>query len=369
MSETRREARAKTSSKRRGIIAGVVIASLVMLGGGGFLAWNTYETPIRRLFDLPPPDFVGEGSAPTVLVSIGDGDYGDAIAQKLFDAGVTKSFDVVYETLLADSSIVFYPGTFEMKTGMSAAAALKYLTNPDNRKVWKVTIPEGLILGDVLALLSEGTGVPLSDFKTVVADTAQFRLPEEAPSMEGYLFPATYEFEYGATAHAMITTMVKETNTRLTDLGVPLDDRYALITLASVIQREAGSNPDDFGKVGRVFTNRIENSWKLQSDATVAYGTGNLDTVWTTDAERADASNLYNTYVHDGLPVGPIGAPGEVALRAALEPTPGPWYFFVPINLKTGETVFSVTAAEHGRAVGQLQAWCRASEENAAYCE
>lgn len=369
MSETRREVRAKTSSKRRGIIAGVVIASLLTLGGGGFLAWNTFEPSIRRLFDLPPPDFVGEGSAPTVLVSIGEGDYGDAIAQKLVDAGVTKSFDVVYETLLADSSIVFYPGTFEMKTGMSAAAALKYLTNPDNRKVWKVTIPEGLIVGDVLALLSEGTGVPLSEFETVVSDTAQFRLPEEAPSMEGYLFPATYEFEYGATAHAMITAMVKETNARLTDLGVPLEDRYALLTLASVIQREAGSNPDDFGKVGRVFTNRLENGWKLQSDATVAYGTGNLDTVWTTDAERADASNLYNTYVHDGLPVGPIGAPGEVAMRAALEPTPGPWYFFVPVNLKTGETVFSVTAAEHGRAVGQLQAWCRASEENAAYCE
>jgi len=369
MSETRREARAKSSSKRRGIIAGVIIASLLTLGGGGFFAWNSFEPSIRRLFDLPPPDFVGEGSAPTVLVSIGEGDYGDAIAQKLVDAGVTKSFDVVYETLLADSTIVFYPGTFEMKTGMSAAAALKYLTNPDNRKVWKVTIPEGLILPDVLALLSEGTGVPLSDFETVAADTAQFRLPEQAPSLEGYLFPATYEFEYGASAHSMITTMIKETNARLTDLGVALADRYALLTLASVIQREAGSNPDDFGKVGRVFTNRLENGWKLQSDATVAYGTGNLDTVWTTDAERADASNLYNTYVHDGLPVGPIGAPGEIAIKAALDPTPGPWYFFVPVNLKTGETVFSVTASEHGRAVGQLQAWCRASEENAAYCE
>jgi UPF0755 protein len=113
----------------------------------------------------------------------------------------------------------------------------------------------------------------------------------------------------------------------------------------------------------------MESRWKLQSDATVAYGTGNLDTVWTTDAERADASNLYNTYVHDGLPVGPIGAPGDVALLAALNPTPGPWYFFVPVNLKTGETVFSVTGAEHDRAVGKLQEWCRASEENAAYCE
>ncbi len=369
MSETRREARAKSSSKRRGIIAGVVVASLVVLGGGVFVAWNAFEPSIRRLLDMPPPDFVGEGSEPTVLISIGDGDYGDAIAQKLVDAGVTQSFEAVYDALLADSSIVFYPGTFEMKTGMSAAAALKYLTNPDNRKVWKVTIPEGLILEDVLNTLATETGIPLAEFEAVAADTAQFRLPEQAPSLEGYLFPATYDFEYGTTAHAIITAMVKEMNTRLTDLGVPQEDRYAVVTLASVIQREAGSNPDDFAKVGRVFTNRLENGWKLQSDATVAYGTGNLDTVWTTDAERADATNLYNTYVHDGLPVGPIGAPGDVALKAALNPTPGPWYFFVPVNLKTGETVFSVTAAEHGRAVSKLQAWCRASEENAAYCE
>ncbi len=163
--------------------------------------------------------------------------------------------------------------------------------------------------------------------------------------------------------------MVDEMNTRLDALGVDPDDRYDVVTFAALVQREAGSNLDDFGKIARVFQNRLDEGWKLQSDASVAYGTGNLDTVWTTTAERADAGNLYNTYVHYGLPVGPIGLPGEVALSAVIKPTRGPWFFFVPIDLRTGETKFSETAAQHGAAVSELQAWCRASEENSDYCD
>jgi UPF0755 protein len=107
----------------------------------------------------------------------------------------------------------------------------------------------------------------------------------------------------------------------------------------------------------------------LESDATVAYGTGRLDTVWTEPEERADASNPYNTYANPGLPVGPIGLPGELAIQAAISPADGPWLFFVPINLATGETKFSETAEEHQDGVDQLLAWCEESAENASYCE
>jgi len=122
-------------------------------------------------------------------------------------------------------------------------------------------------------------------------------------------------------------------------------------------------------KIARVFQNRLDQGMRLQSDATVAYGTGHTDRVTTTDAERADAGNPYNTYAHDGLPVGPIGLPGDAAIDSALYPTAGPWLYFVAVNLKTGETVFSTTVAEHNAAVKQWQAWCRASPENAAYCK
>ena len=125
----------------------------------------------------------------------------------------------------------------------------------------------------------------------------------------------------------------------------------------------------DFRIVKELPKKNIDTGMNLESDATVAYGTGNTHTVWTTDAERADASNPYNTYANPGLPIGPIGNPGDVAINAAVHPADGSWLFFVPVNLATGETVFSTTVEEHEAAVAQLQAWCAASEENAAYCE
>lgn len=368
MSETRREARQKRAKKGAGFIAGIVIGSLVLVGGGAFVGWTMFETQIRHVLGWGPADFVGDGTEPTVLVTIKEGDFGDAVASKLVEAGVTKSFDAVYEILLADSSIVFTPGTYELKTGMSAKSALAIISNEKNRKIWKVTIPEGLIISDVIARLVEGTGIPKKEFEAVVTDTASFRLPEGVETIEGYLFPATYEFEFGSTAHEIVAKMVSTMDAHLYDLGVAAADKHAVLTMASIVQREAGSNLDDFGKVARVFYNRLEDGWKLESDATVTYGTGNFDSVWTTDAERVDASNPYNTYVHEGLPVGPIGAPGLVALEAAVTPTDGPWFFFVPVNLKTGETQFSVTHAEHSAGVTKLKAWCAASEENKAYC-
>lgn len=369
MSETRREARQRKTRRGKGFIAGIVAVSLLLVGGGAYAGWTLFEPRIRSVLGLGPADFVGEGTEPKVLVTIKDGDFGDVVAEKLFEAGVTKSFDAVYQILLADSTIVFKPGTYELRTGMSASAALRILSDENNRLVWKVTIPEGLIITDVIARLSEGTGIPVAEFESVVSDTAAFRLPEGVETIEGYLFPATYEFEYGSTAHEIVAKMVSTMDARLFDLGVLGPDKHKILTMASLVQREAGSNVEDFGKVARVFYNRLDDGWKLQSDATVTYGTGNYGSVWTTDAERADASNPYNTYVHMGLPVGPIGAPGMVALEAAVNPPEGPWYFFVTVNLKTGETKFSVTAAEHAAGVRQLQAWCAASEENATYCD
>jgi UPF0755 protein len=81
--------------------------------------------------------------------------------------------------------------------------------------------------------------------------------------------------------------------------------------------------------------------------------------VTTTAEERADAENPYNTYVHLGLPVGPIGAPGDVAIQAALSPTEGDWLYFVTVNPETGETVFSETLAEHNVAVEQFRQFLR----------
>ena len=351
-------------------MAAVLVVVLTIGGAGAWYAWSNYENKIRDVLGLPADnDFEGTGTAPEIQITIEEGEYGDVIAQRLADSGVTKSFDAVYSLLLADSSIVFTPGTYTLKTGMSAASAVATLSDPSNRITLKVTIPEGSVLSATFAALSEGTGIPVSEFDDAAADPTAFGIPAKAPSVEGFLFPATYEFNPTQDATSILQTMVDEMNTRLDSLGVAPGKRFEVVTFAALVQREAGSNPDDFAKIARVFQNRLDAGWKLESDASVAYGTGNLHTVWTTDAERADASNPYNTYVHSGLPAGPIGLPGEVALKAVLKPKPGPWFFFVPVNLKTGETRFSETSAQHGAAVQELRAWCNANSANAAYCD
>jgi UPF0755 protein len=370
MSETRREARTKSSRRGGGIIAAVLVVVLAIGTGGAWFAWSNYEPKIREILGLSAEnDYTGTGIAPEIQVTVEQGEFGDVIAQKLVDAGVTKSFDAVYRLLLADSSIVFTPGSYTLRTEMSAASAVAILSDAANRITFKVTIPEGSVLTKTFAALSDATGIPVSDFEAASADPTVFGIPAEAPSVEGFLFPATYNFDPNQDATAIIQTMVDEMNARLDTLGVELSDRYSVLTFAALVQREAGPNTDDFAKIARVFQNRLDEDWNLESDATVSYGTGNFHTVWTTDEERADAGNLYNTYVHKGLPVGPIGLPGEVALEAVLQPTPGPWYFFVTVNIKTGETKFSETIAQHDAAVRELQAWCAASAANADYCD
>ncbi|MCX8529239.1 MAG: endolytic transglycosylase MltG, partial [Rhodoluna sp.] len=180
------------------------------------------------------------------------------------------------------------------------------------------------------------------------------------PNMDGYLFPATYDIAPNSSAREIIRTMVDRMNTELKKYGVTDANRHKVLTLASVVQREARATAD-FYKVARVFQNRLDAGMPLQSCATISYFTGGSSFV-NTAAERA-TKNPYNTYLYPGLPIGPIGAPGSLAIDAALHPTPGPWFYFVAVNLKTGETVFSATYAEHLKAVSRWDAWLRQNPE------
>ncbi len=352
------------------VLLGVLSLMLGIGAAGAAYVWITYEQQVREVLGWElPNDYEGSGNGTEVTVVVRPGDIGEDVARTLQREGVTMSFTAFYDLLLADPSIVLFPGTYLLQGEMSAQAALDVLRDPANRVTSSVTIPEGTTILDALGLLALGTEIPFAEFEAAAADPTAFGIPAEAPSLEGYLFPATYEFEPGLTAPQVIQVLVDEMFARLDARGVAVEDRHRILTMAGLVQREAGPNTDDFGKIARVFYNRLEGGWRLESDATVAYGTGNFSTVWTTDAERADASNPYNTYANDGLPIGPIGLPGEVAIDAAISPTEGPWFFFVPTNLQTGETVFSETVDQHEAAVEVLRQWCRASEENAAYCE
>ena len=170
------------------------------------------------------------------------------------------------------------------------------------------------------------------------------------------------------SAKAAIQTLVDRMIQELDAQGVAPERRFEVLTKAALIQRKSGPSVEDMKKIARVFENRIARGMLLQSDATVAYGTGKYHTVWTSPEERADASNPYNTYANPGLPLGPIGLPGADAISAALAPAEGTWLYFVTVDLRTGETVFSNTLAEHERAAKRLYAWCKETPENESYC-
>jgi len=362
--------RGKRRRKRWIIALSVLLTILLALGGAAAVVWAKYGERISLELGWTTNDFEGEGHG-EVVVRILPGDIGIDVANTLAEDGVVKTADAFYELLLVqDSQVEFMPGSYQMRLEMSAQAALDALQDPGNKIELKVTVPEGVSAMNALQRVAEVTGIPMSDFEEAVSDPSSFGVPAEFPSIEGFLFPATYIFEPDATAETIVQRMVDRMWQALDEHGVAEKDALKVLTLASIVQKESG-NTEDMPKISRVFLNRIDKGMHLQSDATVSYGTGNPDnTVWTTDSERGDASNPYNTYANPGLPIGPIGLPGDAAIDAALHPADGAWLFFVAIDLENGTTAFANDAAGHAANVELLHEWCAAHESaGGSYCD
>ena len=318
------------------------------------------RSAIRATWDsITGADYQGSGHGSVTLV-ISPGDDGAVVAQQLVDLGVVKTYRTVYKLLISRDQ-TFYPGTYKLKLEMSSSAALESLADPRNRVSNQVTIKEGWRIGKVLSALSTATSISLSELKSAAADLPAIGIPAGEVSAEGWLFPATYSFDPNIKASAVLSQMVSRMKQELDKFGVKAKDAHRVLTLAALVQSEARLEAD-FYKVSRVFLNRLEAGMHLQSDATVSYGV-NGSTVSTSAADRANP-NGYNTYIHSGLPIGPISAPGAIAIDAALHPAVGKWLYFCAINLKTGETVFSNTYAEHEVAVAKWRQWMR---ENPGY--
>jgi UPF0755 protein len=238
---------------------------------------------------------------------------------------------------------------------MSGKAALDLLLDPASRQLTKVTVPEGLTVTQTLQRVADNSGLPLDQLQAAAADPVALGLPPYANGvLEGFLFPATYDVEPDQTPADVLRAMVARTDQVLTDLQIPVDQRLTALTEASMVQAEAGS-VEDMGKVARVLENRLADGMPLQLDTTVNYANGKSG-LTTTAADRANPSP-YNTYLHSGLPPGAIDNPGEEALRAVLNPTPGDWRFFVVVDPDTGDTRFAATAEEHQQNVLLFQQW------------
>jgi UPF0755 protein len=240
---------------------------------------------------------------------------------------------------------------------MSAQAALQALLDPGSQQFKKVIIPEGSRLTTILAAITKATGIPKTQLDAAAKNTAALGLPAGTKTPEGYLFPATYRVEPSTTAEDLLREMVAKTEDTLGGLGVVPGDQHRVLTLASLVQAE-GRHPEDFGKIARVLANRLAKGSPLQLDTTIHYATGKY-TVQTTTADLA-VNSPYNTYTHKGLPPGPIGSPGLEALRAAINPTQGPWMYFVATDPSAGTTEFAVTEADFMKLKAKYEKWQKA---------
>ena len=147
---------------------------------------------------------------------------------------------------------------------------------------------------------------------------------------------------------------------------MPKEDYQKVLTKASIVEREVNKE-QYYGQVARVIENRLtqtdgETHGLLQMDSTVQYGLGH-DGGIPSEAETQDANNPYNTYVHQGLPPGPIGNPNEAAIKAVLNPPAGSWLYFVTVDLKTGETLFASTNEEQKTNTKKLSDYCNKNKD------
>lgn len=340
-------------NKRRGMVP-LVLALVLVLAGGTF-AWRTLGLSLPS-FSSQGGDYEGRGENETVEVKINKGDAGSTIGSTLVSAGVTKSTSAFVEAMATTPDVNLTPGTYKLRKKQSAESALAALQDPKNRVGGGIVIQEGLWQTEIFAKLSKGTGHPVSEYEKVTAN--ELGLPSTMNGkLEGWLFPSTYDFDKSMSAKQQLQTMVKNTKDQLNSLQVNADQQQEVLTKASIVQAESPSGADD-GKVARVIENRLKDGMPLQMDSSVHYIIHKRGTV-TTETKDRESDNPYNLYKHSGLPPTPYNSPGVAAIKAASNPTPGPWKYFVTVNQATGETLFAETYDEQLKNEKKFHEWCK----------
>jgi UPF0755 protein len=360
--------RVKRGRRLPGCLA-VLVALGVIVAGLYYGSTRAYDF-IHEHLSRSAADYPGPGTG-KVTFQVHQGESATTIGRNLKDAGVVKSVDAFVNAAESNpDSGSIQVGYYTMRKQMKASDALGILIDPHNLMQTVVTIPEGYRVDDVVAALAKKTGIAKSKFEAALQRPERLGLPSYADGKpEGYLFPATYSFAPHATATQMLAAMVARWKQALGDNDLVAGAAalgytpQQVMTVASLVQAE-GRTPADMAKIARVIYNRIEHpsvegtGGLLQIDATVDYGLGRPLTVGLTQEERQSTDSPYNTFVHAGLPPGPIGSAGDAAIQAALHPAAGDWYFYVTVNLRTGETKFARTYSEFERYNAELQHYC-----------
>lgn len=341
--------RAKPKSRVPGCLA--VLVALAVIAGGLYFVASWGVDALRDQF-AGAEDFSGPGTG-SVTFEVEEGDTIAQMGRNLKEAGVIASVDAFTQAAAGNPDATrIQVGFYELRKEMAAADALEVLVDPANLVKNSLTIPEGLRVVDIVDRLVEHTGFGKQRFLKVLDNPDQLGLPDYAEgNPEGYLFPATYDFGPKAKPQDMLKAMVDrwrqaaeaaDLEAAAADLGYTPQE---LMTIASLVQAEGRG--EDMAKVARVIYNRLEiepnpSAGFLQVDASVNYALDKPTVARLTTAEiDSVADSPYNTYKQKGLPPTPIEAPGDDAIAAAANPADGPWFFYVTVNLRTGETKFT----------------------------
>ncbi|MFB1428172.1 endolytic transglycosylase MltG [Micrococcus endophyticus] len=284
-----------------------------------------------------------------------------SVARRLDSAGVVASARAFERAAEDSASGVVRAGDFVMRERMPAADALAVLQGTADGAVHYVLVERGRRLTEVLDALAESTGLPREELAAATQDPARYGVPAEAQTLEGWLDPGEYRLPVEASAEEVVDALVRPVLADLAELGVDdPDEQRRVLTVASLLEAEV--LPRDYRMAAGVIENRLapdntETRGMLEIDAAVTYGLG-VRSLSFSAGQRQDASNPYNTYVHPGLPPGPIGMPSDAAVAAALDPADTDAYYWVTTDIATGHTEFSRTYEEHLEHVRTLQRYC-----------
>ena len=379
-SVTRRaQKHAGKNSKRPGeqhsvpLVAFAVVAVLVF-GVAAYLARGLFKTT-----DTTP--HVQPGLE--VNISIPEGAGGSEIAEILLENGVISDTSEFFrEVKSQEAEMSLQSGSYSFITGANTHEVVMQLVTGPNSTDDLITIPEGYSVRQIAAVCEETLEIPADEFmaQAVASNYVNdypFLVNVENDSLEGYLFPKTYDFGgKDKSADAVIRTMLNQYQTEVSSLdfanglaalnskyGVDFDE-YDVLTMASIIEKEAFLD-DERVKVSSVFYNRLRDWMPLQSDATIGYV---LDHEVT--AEDLEIDDPYNTYLYQGVTPTPICNPGFESIKAALYPADTNYFYFFIIDDGTYSLhAFSETYEQHLKAIDQAVADQAVAADQAAAAE
>lgn len=323
----------------RRLIVIVAVLGLVMAAGAAFVLQQPYR-----------------GFSEPVLVDVPRGTSTRQIAERLEKAGVVRS-SLLFEAVRAlRSGTPLQAGEYRFDRPVSAWEAYGKIARGDVF-TYELRVPEGSNRFDIAALVDRQGLIQGRDFLRVTADASLIRdLDPQAPSLEGYLFPATYRFPRATSAEQLARQMTQRFRQAWREAaGSGKPDVHRAVTLASLVEKEARV-PGERPMVASVYANRLARGMKLDCDPTVIYA-ALLENRYRGTIYRSDLDNdhPYNTYRHPGLPPGPIANAGLPSLKAALQPAESDYLFFVADAAGSGAHRFSRTLAEHSAAVREYR--------------